>query len=499
MRSDPYMPIYIPTAEENSFRGRQPDSVSPPAWDEARQRLPSPHWAGHDDAIACWWRTWELVWAHFLTPAPGSGFIAPFIDTAFNGHLFMWDSVFICQFARYAAQIADGQRTLDNLYARQHADGFICREISWVDGFDRFHRHDPVSTGPNLLAWSEWEHWRDRGDRRRLGEVFAPLLAFHRWWRLYRTWPDGTSWSTGWGCGMDNMPRLEPGIHPCFHHGWMAWIDATAQQLLSAQRILAMAQVLGRDGETADLAAEAGQLATIIASTMWNERTDCFADRRRDGSLSDVVHLGAFWTLLTGCVSPERAQRMLALLRDPKHFLRPHALPSLAASHPGYHPEGGYWQGGVWPPTTYMTLRALSGLGEDALAHQLGANHHHNVVEVFRGTGTVWENYAPEKAAPGEPAKGDFTGWGGLSPISVFLEYVLGLRPDVPARRLVWDCRLREEHGVERYPFGADGLLSLRVRGRRTAEEEPRIEASSTVPLLLELRWAGGRRELPLG
>jgi len=32
----------------------------------------------------------------------------------------------------------DFQRTLDNLYAKQHPDGFICREIVEADGSDLF-------------------------------------------------------------------------------------------------------------------------------------------------------------------------------------------------------------------------------------------------------------------------------------------------------------------------------------------------------------------------
>ena len=145
-----------------------------------------------------------------------------------------------------------------------------------------------------------------------------------------------------------------------------------------------------------------------------------------------------------------------------------------------------------------MILRGLSKLGENDLAHEIAINHHHNVVEVFAQTGTLWEDYAPEKIAPGIPARPNFVGWSGLPPIAVLLEYIFGLRPDVSTSRLIWDIRLLEEHGVEQYPFGKAGTLSLRCHARRTIMEQPLIQASSTIPCIVDIRWPGGRKELPI-
>ena len=49
-----------------------------------------------------------------------------------------------------------------------------------------------MSTGPNVLAWAEWEYWMNFGDRVRLGRVYPVLLAYHEWMRRFRTWPDGS-------------------------------------------------------------------------------------------------------------------------------------------------------------------------------------------------------------------------------------------------------------------------------------------------------------------
>ena len=101
--------------------------------------------------------------------------------------------------------IEDGVITYIGKEARQ-AD----REIR-ADGSDCFERYDPVSTGPNLLPWAELQYYRQFGDIDRLHRVFPALVAYAQWWKLNRTWKDGTYWSSGWGTGMDNMPRVPEG------------------------------------------------------------------------------------------------------------------------------------------------------------------------------------------------------------------------------------------------------------------------------------------------
>ena len=87
-------------------------------------------------------------------------------------------------------------------------------------------------------------------------------------------------------------------------------------------------------------------------------------------------------------------------------------------------------------------------------------------------------------------------GWSGLAPVAGLFEYVFGLRADAPSGRLLWDVRLLERHGVHGYPFGKDGMLDLSCEARNSAEEEPEIQVSSTVPLELVIRWDGGDKTL---
>lgn len=480
--------------KENVFLKKEPDTDPLPVFDKIKDALPLPVWEGHQDTIDCYWKTWELAFGNLCTPQEGTGFVSNFIDTAFNGCVFMWDSSFILMFGKYADRIFNFQGTLDNLYSHQHKDGFICREIEESTGRDHFTRYDPSATGPAVMAWCEWEYFQNFGDKERLAQVFPPLMAYHRWMAEHHTWPDGTYFSTGWGCGMDNMPRLMPGYHVGFSHGHMVWVDACMQALFDCNILLKMARVLGRMEFAAELEAERDHMEEVINGKLWDEESGFYYDLWNNGKYNMVRHVGAYWALIAECAPKERAERMIAMLEDEKYFKSPHRVPSLSRDHKDYAPAGEYWCGGVWAPTNYMILKGLDKYGKYGLAHEIGKESLAAVVEVYKDTDTVFENYAPEFVNEGRPAKGniarrDFVGWTGLTPISVLFEYVFGIKPDADKNRIVWDINLTEEHGVKKYPFGKEGELTLLCMARKDVNEMPQIILESNVDVELEVIW----------
>ena len=101
-------------------------------------------------------------------------------------------------------------------------------------------------------------------------------------------------------------------------------------------------------------------------------------------------------------------------------------------------------------------------------AHEIAVNHYNNIFEVYKKTGTFWEYYSPESADQGFMARKDFVGWTGLPPIAVFIEYILGIRSDFSTHSIVWDVNQLEAHGIERYPFGPEGVVSFKVNKRNS-------------------------------
>jgi hypothetical protein len=265
----------------------------------------------------------------------------------------------------------------------------------------------------------------------------------------------------------------------------MVWLDACLQQIFAAKILLKMGLVLERWQEIEEIEEEITLLTKFVNDNLWDNNSQFYFDRHAIGKLSGVKSIGAYWALIAGIVPDSRLDAFIKHLDDDTEFNRPHRIPSLAFSHPGYKKNGRYWQGGVWNPTNYMVLRGLDLSGRNNLAHEIALNHLNNVIDVFEKTGTVWEYYAPESADPGFMARPDFVGWGGIPPVAVLLEFILGIKADIPEKTLYWNINLTDDNGIDKYPFGKDGLVSLNCQKRNSSQDIPLFEAKSTVPLKL--------------
>ena len=479
-----------PHVDKNVFIGKTPDTEALPVYDEIKERLPAPVWEGHDDAIDCYYKVWEIGFGNLRLPKAEAGFVSSFIDTAFNGYLFMWDSAFIMMFGKYASRVFDFQKTLDNFYSHQHLDGFICREICEDEAGEQWTRDDPCSTGPNVLPWAEWEYYASTGDKDRLSKVFDPLLAYHKWLMDNRAWQDGTYWSCGNACGMDNLPRTQPGYDEESHHSFMSWIDACAQQYLSADILIKMSEVLGREDEAEFLKVEKESLYRLINEKMWDEDTGLYYDKLRDGTLSRVKTVAPFWTMISGIAPKERAHRMVfEHLENESEFKRPNRVPALSADHPWYQALYGYWCGGVWAPANYMILKGLEKYGYHDVARDIAVAYHSYAVNVFNKKGTVYEYYSPELPY-NNSGKPDFVGWGGIAPVAVFFEYVLGITSSACERRITWRVNCLERHGIKNYPLG-DAVVDIMCEARASADERPVVTVNSDVPVRVDVIWNG--------
>ncbi|MFT3994913.1 MAG: trehalase family glycosidase [Dysgonomonas sp.] len=486
----PYKNTYVKEAlvAENEYRVAKPEFITPKSFEEAKKILPNPYWDGHDKELEMYWRAWQIAVGNIRQPLEGSGFVSPYLDTAYNGNIFMWDSAFMMMFARYGYRFFPFQHTLDNFYAKQHPDGFICREIK-RDGADCFERYDPTSTGPNLLPWSEMVYYKQYGDMDRLHKVFPVLCAYYKWLKLNRTWPNGTYWSSGWGTGMDNMPRVEAKYSMIYSHGHMVWLDACLQQIFTANILLEMGLYLERWQEIEEFEDEIKMLTKYVQDNLWDEKTGFLYDKYADGSLSTTKGIIAYWSLYTDVLDNSRMDRLVKELDNPKTFNRPHRVPSLSADNPKYNPKGRYWQGGVWPGANYMVITGLDKKGYRNKAKEIAENHYKNVFEVYKKTGTFFEYYAPEAAEEGFMARKEFVGWTGLPPIAVFIEYILGIRSDYSTNSVTWDVTQTEAHGMDNYPFGPKGIVSFKVKKRASKDEVPVITIDSNVSFEMTIYW----------
>ena len=380
--------------------------------------------------------------------------IQPRISTGggFSG-FFVWDSVFGIMWGRYVDGIPL-HGTLDNFYALQQDDGFICREYDSV-GQPMWRPTHPVAYNPPILAWAEIELYRaGKSDKARLEKVYPKLVRFHECYDRNLKRSDGLYFSDILGGGMDDLKRwphgmsdadkkkggiefTEDDLYPWSKHfwpGWMskivpkhswnrqaAWIDMSSQMALDAMNLAHIADVIGKKADVEEWKAEYRRIANLVNELCWDEATGFYYDRWEKG-LIKRKHAGAFWVLLARIPSPDRAKRMAETLLNPNCFGTSIPLPALSADDPDYNPKWGYWQGPVWPPTTYVAICGLKACGQVAAAREIARRWYNGNAELFVREKTVFENIIPEYNLIGKRQRGagrDFCGWGALAPIAI--------------------------------------------------------------------------------
>ncbi len=489
------------------------------AFETTRGKLPSPIFDEDPDAVRCYWKAWELAFRNFHEPAKDSGFVSAFIDAAFNQNIFLWDTCFMTMFCNYAHPYVPGICSLDNFYVKQHEDGEICREINRTTGLDFEQwvntKDEPLfsrwgytlDTGqkrvsvvyegrpapaPNpkltldalnhpIFAWAELESLRFTGDKDRLRLVWEPLTRYYAALQKHLRQGNGL-YLTDWA-SMDNSNR-----NPYLESGGTG-IDISCEMVLFARNLAEMAGILGKEAEVQQYRRDAEQLSTLINHLMWDEQRRFYFDLTPKGERAPVKSIAAFWALLGKVASKSQAEALAAELRNPETFNTPHRVPTLAANEPGFDPKGGYWKGAVWVPTDKMVIAGLENYDYADLAREIALNHLHNIVAVFKETGTIWENYAPRSIAHGQPAKGDFVGWSGLGPIAFFIEYAIGIRADALANKVTWDVRSPRRVGVERFWFGGKTVSLVCEEADATGART--VTAQSTGSFHLTISWQG--------
>ena len=319
------------------------------------------------------------------------------------------------------------------------------------------------------------------GDGSRLARVLPPLVHYYEWIQRHRRTEDGLYWNTGLGSGMDNTPRAGE-----------AWVCMTAQQALAARCIACIAEAAGEPALARRFREEHATLGRLINEKLWDEQDRLYHDRK-DNAFHRVKTVAAFWPLLAGGGARGSRRELVRHLEDEGTFNRPHRVPTLAADHPDYKAKGDYWRGAVWAPTNYMVVQGLAAAGYPELARAIAENHLHNMVEVYKETETVWENYAPESAAPGEPARRDFVGWSGLGPTAMLYEHVLGFHADGRDHTLTWRLHRTDRHGLEQLGFGRV-TVDVVARARDTAGAPPVIDVTTDGRFTLVILMDDGRR-----
>lgn len=421
----------------------------PPTLAQVRDLFPVPVWEGpgtsHQDALDAYWYCWDTLLRVWTYPPvtdhhQAVSNLIGYRTWGWWGSTMIFDTCFIMHFARYGYHAYPFISALDNAYARQHENGYICRES------DNDNREVAFAfpVNPPVLAWAEWENYRVTGDKERLRAVFLPLARHYEWWMTYQRRENGLYWTSGLN-EADDSPR-----NGVMHSA----VSATSYQGVAAQCLAKMAGELGREDMKAFFEDQNEELKQLVNRFFWDEEHHIYNDLDKDGRpITELTpgalckHVHMFWPLMAGFASSERAADMLKEIKNPASFNRLTGIPSLSADSAGYNTENGqYWRGAVWPPTQCMVQEGLRQAGYADDVYELAEKYHRACVADYQAHKTLCEDLAPDKILGcGQP---DFVGWAGIGPVANLIEYVLGFDFDAPARTITWTIRQAERHGL---------------------------------------------------
>lgn len=420
---------------------------------------------------------YEATWATAATrvrKGPPGLPASPYLDeNCYEDQVWIWDSCFMVLFSKYAPKAYPGKETLDNLYAPLH-DG---RPTPLL-----VHMRD----NPPLFAWTENENYRFTADTAHLRRVLLEQQYLQRHFAWFDSIPKGhidTSISpaynpifrdvvrdgrgqlrgytwTGRASGMDNTVRgRDAGGYDS-----ILWVDAIAQQALSARCIARLYRECGKRKEARAWQRTYLRLKKTVNRYYWDERDGYYYDIAvKDGKPCRVMTPASFWVMLAGIPDQKRAERMVRHLCNERELGGRYPWTSLARTDPDHDAAtGNYWRGGVWLPIVYMGTKALEQYGMQELADSLAARVLQQQLRTYRNVSphTIWECYSPSANEPstehGQRARPYFCGWSALGPISLFIENVLGFRQaDGPRRILRWDLKpANGTHGLRNFRFG---------------------------------------------
>ncbi len=460
--------------------------LPPPPFKDLMPLLPRPVIGNGEQFLDAYWYCWKTqleMWC-FAPSAPDHQAVANLqgIRTwGVWGSTMVWDSSFMLHFCRYGHRAYPFIKAFDNCYARQHDNGFICRE---ADSNNR-EVYSGFPLNPPLFAWAEWEYYQLSADTERLRHVLLPIVKHYEWWMKYQRRANGLYWTDGFN-EADDSPRNVLMYYAA---------SASSYQALAALYLAKIAREVGRPDLVDFFTGQHASLGKMVNEHFWDAKHAIYNDLTRDGRFITELepgvlckHCHIFWPMLAQIADTKGINGLVAELQNPNSFDRHSGVPSLSADSKGYREDGQYWKGSVWPPIQCMVEQGLVASGKWELANEIAQRYLRAVLEAYGAEHTITENLAPD-SSKGYGAK-NFVGWGGIGPVSNLIEFVLGFTVNAPAKTIEWRITRTDRHGIENLAVGSF-TVSLICAARQDASSPCQIAVESDSDFSLKVYSQG--------
>ena len=454
---------------------------------EWKSKVPDIIYEEHPEYTQLYWKAWELAHDHIkdIPNLPQT----PYMDEAASPiNLWIWDTCFMALFCKYGSSRFPGVESLNNFYSLLY-DGKKFPLVPYGELGEMSQLYLHIVDNPPLFAWTEYENFQSSGDVERIKEILLnkqylqkhfdylenltedtpkpAMVAASIKWRKHEK---GYFWEGG-RSGMDNTPRgrkFGPTEVDRPDNGHILWVDAIAQQALSALYISRLAKIINEDTLAATWLEKYENIKEIINTYYWDEKDGFYYDIVADtGEFVKVMTPASYWVMLAEVAPIDRANKMVKHLLDSNKLGGMVPCVTLSRDDIDFNAEHGlYWRGAMWVPTAYMTIKALEKYHMTELAANLSKTILEHMSQTFQNyePHTIWECYAPNSYEPARSCvpsrrvvRKDFCGWSALAPISLFIENIIGISiVDAFNKIVTWNVPndVKGIIGIKNYTFG---------------------------------------------
>ncbi|WP_409345053.1 amylo-alpha-1,6-glucosidase [Paenibacillus sp. MBLB4367] len=307
--------------------------------------------------------------------------------------MWLWDSVF----HSFAMNRIDADVSADLLKAVLDAQ----REDGMIPHMCRTDGTASAITQPPVLAWGVRENYRYTKRRSDLAYALPRLERYMGWLLANRDrngnglleWMiEGNPLCRSGESGMDNSPRFDEAAA-------LDAVDFSVYAAADMRAMSAIAEELGERERAAEWRSRSEAVSAAVHRELWDETEGFYFDRHMDGRMSAVKAVSGFLPLLLDDLPQVRIDRLVAMLRDPRHFGTAFPVPTVARSDSSFGTD--MWRGPVWICMNYMIAEGLRKHGRKEEAERLSRMTVAAVAKNYERYGVVFEYFdAEDRVAP---------------------------------------------------------------------------------------------------
>lgn len=368
------------------------------------------------------------------------------------------EQVFSSFFLVYSNRIYPASNGLDALYALQEQDGAIRCSYDLDSGSPVLPADNPEGVFLPLFAWAEYNLYHKTANKKRVKDVMPALKKHYKWLESTCKRENGLYAVPISASGLINSPR----------EGASYLVDFNAAMAMNALYISALGDILNDKDVSFQYKRDYFSLKTRINSKMWNAEDGFYYDLDAAEAQVKVKTVGTYWLLLAEIPNEERAERLVARLKDPAYFGTENPFPTLSVDHPSYDRRGEGYRGSVVTAFTFMVIKGLEKYNFYEFARDCAIRHLYFILDSMHASEhgengghhkdhkpIVWSAYQPQ--AEGKAHWEGHPDWpyphylpfNGLASVTLMIENIVGLYASLPRKTVDWIIPNLEIMGIE--------------------------------------------------